>query len=142
MKKIFALSLLIAVSFSISCSQTPTTDNQTSALDGPVLKFEVLEHNFGIIPKNGNGTYEFVFSNAGTTPLILSNVKSSCGCTIPEWPKDPIPAGKESVIKVKYDTRRVGNFVKSISIYSNAQDAPVVLRIRGQVVDQAAPAAN
>ena len=65
--------------------------------------------------------------------MILSNVKSSCGCTIPEWTKEPIMPKASGVIKVKYNTTRVGTFQKSITVYSNAKNSPVVLTIKGEV---------
>jgi hypothetical protein len=139
MKKILTSVLFVVVSFTISCSQTPATEEKKSVL-GPAIEFKVTEHDFGTIEKGGNGTFEFVFNNTGSEPLILSNVRSSCGCTIPEWPKDPIKAGDSGIIKVIYDTQRVGNFTKSITVNSNAQEAPITLQIKGVVVEKAAAA--
>lgn len=142
MKKLFSFAFFAIVTFSISCSQTGQAE-KTVDIDaqGPSIKFEVVEHDYGTIDKGGNGTFEFVFSNEGTEPLILSNVRSSCGCTVPEWPRQPIDAGAKAGIKVKYDTRRIGSFHKSITVYSNAGTTPVILRIKGTVVDPNAHAA-
>jgi hypothetical protein len=137
MKKILASVLFVIVTFSISCSQTPATEEKKSVL-GPSIEFKTLEHDFGTIEKGGNGTFEFVFTNTGTEPLILSNVRSSCGCTIPEWPKDPIKAGESATIKVIYDTQRIGNFTKSITVNTNAQETPIILQIKGVVVEKSA----
>ena len=63
-------------------------------------------------------------------------VRSSCGCTVPTWPRKPIMPGQEETIKVKYDTRRMGRIYKSITIYSNAKNSPVVARITGEVVKE------
>jgi hypothetical protein len=132
MKKIFASVLFVVATFSISCSQTPTAGNDNSVF-GPGLEFKELNHDYGVIEQGGDGTYKFEFINSGTEPLILSNVRSSCGCTIPEWPREPINAGEGSSILVKYNTSRVGPFTKSISVYSNAQEEPIVLHIKGSV---------
>jgi len=131
MKKVYSLVILAACCFMIGCSQTTNTaENNTS---GSAIEFETTEHDFGTIPEKGDGTFAFVFKNTGKEPLILKNVRSSCGCTIPEWPKEPIKRGHKGTIKVSYNTRITGNFSKSISVYSNAAEEPVVLRIKGKV---------
>lgn len=138
MKKLIILSLLTVFTFSISCSQTSHAEN-TIDIDaqGPSIKFEVLSHDYGTLQKNGNGTFNFNFVNEGTEPLILSNVRSSCGCTIPQWPREPIAPGDSKTIKVKYDTRRIGSFSKSITVTSNGSEQAIVLRIKGKVVQPA-----
>jgi len=139
MKKFFTSALLIIATFSLSCCQTLSSEKQESVL-GPGLEFDVTEHQFGIIEKGGNGTFEFTFTNTGTEPLILSNVRSSCGCTVPSWPHEPIPAGGKETIKVKYDTNRLGQFSKTISVYSNAKEEPIILKIAGEVKEAATAA--
>lgn len=140
MKKLLSITLLAILTFTSSCSQT-NQSGTTIDIDakGPSIKFEVLEHDFGTIKKGGDGTFEFVFKNEGSETLLLHNVRPSCGCTTPSWPKEPIPAGKESKITVKYDTNRDGPFNKSISVYSNAGDTPIVLKIKGNVVAATKP---
>jgi hypothetical protein len=130
MKKVFSILALAACWFSISCSQTPRAANAKS---GSEIEFETTEHNFGTILQGGDGTFEFVFKNTGKEPLVLNNVRSSCGCTVPVWPKEPIKKGDKGVIKVSYNTRITGNFSKSISVYSNSGEAPAVLIIKGKV---------
>ena len=139
MKKIFASAIFVIATFSLSCCQSASSGKQESVL-GPGIEFEVIEHNFGIIPQGGNGTFEFVFTNTGTEPLILSNVRSSCGCTVPSWPHEPIPVGGKESIKVKYDTNRLGQFNKTISVYSNAKEEPIILKIAGEVQQASAEA--
>ena len=102
--------------------------------NAPVMEFEKELHDYGTISKGGNGTYEFVFTNKGKEPLIVSNVRSSCGCTTPKWTKEPVKKRKQGSIAVKYNTRIVGNFRKSITVYSNAKNSPVRLTIKGKVV--------
>jgi hypothetical protein len=140
MKKIFASVLFVVATCTMSCSQTPAASDENKAF-GPAIEFKDTEHDFGTIQQGGDGAYSFVFTNTGTDPLILSNVRSSCGCTIPEWPHEPINAGQSSAILVKYDTKRIGAFNKSISVYSNAGgEAPIVLHIKGTVEATAAAA--
>ena len=139
MKKILVSLMFVIATFTISCSQT-TPANQSSdseSVFGPAIEFAETDHNYGTIEQGADGSYEFIFTNTGTEPLILSNVRSSCGCTVPTWPQEPINASESASILVKYDTRRIGQFNKSITVYSNASDQPVVLHIRGNV---AAPA--
>lgn len=93
-------------------------------------------YDYGTIAQNSDGTCEFKFKNTGKEPLVLSKVRSSCGCTVPTWPRKPIMPGQEETIKVKYDTRRLGRIYKSITIYSNAKNSPAVARITGKVVKE------
>ena len=77
----------------------------------------------------------FKFTNTGDAPLIVSQVSSSCGCTVPKWSKDPILPGKTGEIQVKYDTQRVNPIRKTITVISNADTPTVALKIKGDVVD-------
>ena len=97
------------------------------------ISFEKEIHDFGTFEQHGDGNYEFKFTNTGDAPLIISNSKGSCGCTVPVWPKEPIAPGVSNVIKVKYDTKRIGAFNKSVTITSNAVTNPTqVIRIKGK----------
>lgn len=104
--------------------------------NAPVIEFDKLVHDYGEIEQHGNGKCEFKFTNTGKEPLMLSNVRSSCGCTIPEWPRQPILPGQSEVIKVKYDTKRIGMINKSVHVYSNAKKSPISLKIKGKVLAQ------
>ena len=104
---------------------------------GPEIEFEKLVHDYGDVPYNGNGECEFRFTNTGTEPLLVQKPKSSCGCTIPSWPNEPILPGESEVIKVTYRTNRAGNINKTVTVTSNAvKNSTVVLRIKGRVLDQ------
>ncbi|MBO7490085.1 MAG: DUF1573 domain-containing protein [Bacteroidales bacterium] len=103
-------------------------------MNGPQIEFTEQEHNYGNLQKGGDGNCEFVFTNTGNEPLILSNVKASCGCTVPTWTKEPIMPGKTGTIKVRYNTNNVGAFTKTITVSSNAINAArLTLKIRGKV---------
>jgi hypothetical protein len=120
----FIAALFISVA---SMAQAPAE----AATDSIV--FNKLEHDYGTIEQGANGETNFKFTNKGQTPIVLSNVKASCGCTTPEWPRNPILPGEEGVIKVKYNTSIVGAFNKSITVSSNAKNSNVVLRVKGNV---------
>lgn len=100
---------------------------------GQEFKFEKESIDYGKIQKGSNGERTFVFTNTGDAPLIITNIKSSCGCTVPKKPEKPIMPGKKGEIKVSYDTNRVGGFSKSISIFSNAKTPRKIIRIKGIV---------
>lgn len=102
----------------------------------PQIKFEFLEHDFGTVQKGADMKIDFKFTNTGKSPLILNNVKASCGCTTPTWPKEPIAPGKGNSIRVEYDSKRVGPFTKSITISSNAKTPSIELIIKGTVEDE------
>jgi hypothetical protein len=138
--KTILISLVLAIfTFGISVAQTDAkkdTSKVKKDKNAPVITFENTVHDYGTIPYNGDGTCEFKFRNDGKTPLILSNCQASCGCTVPEWPKEPIAKKKSGVIKVKYATTRVGNFTKTITVTSNASNSPVTITIKGVVNKQ------
>lgn len=135
MKKIFLLlGVLVLSKTNSSFGQENNTDNPNA----PQFKFNEEVHDYGTIQQGADGTYYFKFKNVGKEPLIISNATGSCGCTVPEWPKEPIKPNGEGQIKVTYDTKRVGAFQKTVTIYSNAKESTKVLTIKGNVL--AAPA--
>jgi len=89
---------------------------------------------FGQMEFESNGQREFIFTNTGEAPLLLVRVKSTCGCTVPEWSKEPVNPGEEGRIQVIYDTRRIGRFRKSVYVYSNAAEGPRRLYLSGEVL--------
>jgi len=103
-----------------------------------VFEQEVLD--YGTIEHNADGNRVFKFKNTGKEPLIITNCVGSCGCTVPTWPKEPIKPGASSEIKVKYATDRIGAFEKTITVSSNAKTASKVIKIKGVVKPDAAPA--
>ena len=132
MKKIaYLLGLLLMIS-GVSMAQS-----SNKVQNGPEISFEKTVHDYGEIPYNGNGDCEFVFTNTGNEPLILQKPKSSCGCTVPTWPKEPILPGESQSIKVTYRTSKVGVINKTVTVTSNAVKNPtVVLKIQGKVLEQ------
>lgn len=115
-------------------------ENETKPNDNPnaaEISFKDKVHDYGTLFVGGDGNCEFEFTNTGKEPLILSSVRSSCGCTVPSWPREPILPGKKEVIKVKYDTNRIGPINKSVTVMSNAKNPTEVLRIAGNIVKKA-----
>jgi hypothetical protein len=110
------------------------TSNVNAQVAGAEVSFDKDVHDYGTVKQGGNGECEFKFTNTGTEPLIISDAKGSCGCTVPEWPKTPIKPGESASIKVKYDTKRVGPINKTVTVTSNAGTEPTkTLRIKGTV---------
>ncbi len=133
---LLSLGFMLLTSFAVQAQDAPVNPNAPEiAFDSEVIDFGTIEHN-------ADGNREFKFRNTGKEPLIISNCAGSCGCTVPTWPKEPIGPGKSSSIKVHYDTNRIGNFEKTITVTSNAKSASKILRIKGVVKPDAAPAEN
>lgn len=130
MKTFFSLLLTLLLCL-------PFTNQAQSAKSR--IAFEKLQHNFGTFKEElGVQTVAFNFKNDGAVPLIINNVQASCGCTTPEWTREPVAPGAKGLIKVSYDPRnRPGVFNKTIRVSSNAENADVVLSIQGEVTPRA-----
>ena len=105
----------------------------TNGFSQAKITFESEVIDYGTIEKGDDGVREFKFTNTGSSPLYITKVRSSCGCTIPKKPSDSIMPGDDDVIQVKYDTNRVGPIRKTITVNSNAITPVVALQIRGAV---------
>jgi len=116
MKNCTSILILFLISFSMNAQE---------------FKFENETIDYGKINKGANGERVFVFTNIGNQPLIIKNIQSSCGCTVPEKPEEPIMPGEKGEIKVSYDTKRIGGFSKSITIFSNAKKSRKIIKIKG-----------
>lgn len=97
------------------------------------IVFESTTHDYGTVVQASDGSCQFVFKNKGKAPIVLNEVKASCGCTVPEWTRTPVAPGEKGTIKVTYNTNNVGAFTKSITVNSNAVNNPVILIIKGNV---------
>ena len=117
--------ILIAVLY-CSCS---FNINNNKAL----INFNKVKHDFGVIPCEKEAVCSFEFTNPGKTMLIINDVKPSCGCTVPEWSKEPIRPGGKGQIKIKYDAAFPGVFHKSIAVFYNGGGSPDSLEIKGEV---------
>ena len=97
------------------------------------IKFKTETIDYGTIEKGANGVRVFEFTNTGDAPLIITKVKSTCGCTVPKKPDQPIMPGEKGKIEVSYDTKRIGGFSKAITIFSNAKTERKMIKIKGYV---------
>lgn len=98
-----------------------------------VFDFKAETIDYGTINKNSDGNRSFSFKNTGKSPIIITSVKGSCGCTVATKPSKPIMPNETAEIGVKYDTKRVGAFSKTITVQSNASEKSKVLRIKGNI---------
>jgi Protein of unknown function (DUF1573) len=124
MRKIFSLFILLTTFFIAGA--------QTQAISEDVLQIKEMEHDFGKIPQGKPVYYTFDIVNTGKTELKLDNVQASCGCTTPEWSKDPIAPGATAKIKVGYNAAAENNFEKYITITYNSTQSKQ-LKIKGTV---------
>ncbi|MBZ0328134.1 MAG: DUF1573 domain-containing protein [Altibacter sp.] len=122
MKKLVLIAVVTLVSFAATAQAK--------------IKFKSETIDYGTIAKGSDGVRVFEFTNTGNAPLIVSDVKSSCGCTVPKKPDGPVAPGASSTIEVKYDTNRVGPIRKTVTVYSNADEPIKALKIKGEVVEE------
>lgn len=140
MKRTILLTAFVLGMASFSNAQeikaAPANDNKSQA----EFKFETMEYNYGTIKQGDKVEYTFSFTNVGKEPLIITSAQGSCGCTVPEWPKEPIKKGETGKIHITFNSAgKMGLQDKTITINSNAKTNPVVLHIKGNI--EAAPAA-
>ncbi len=127
MKNFILLFLVGLVSFSLQAQEKKAE-----------ISFESDVVDYGEVAYGADGIREFKFTNTGDDVLIVARVYSTCGCTIPKKPEEPIQPGESGIIEVKYDTKRPGPIRRTITVYSNASQEPYSLKIKGKVL----PATN
>ena len=115
-----------------------------------VIKFKSESHDFGKIEEGVQATHTFEFTNTGTAPVVISNAQASCGCTTPDWTKEPVMPGKTGKVTASFNSQgRPNNFSKTVTVISNSETPQIVLTIKGDVnpkgaeksVESAAPVA-
>jgi hypothetical protein len=133
MKKLVFLFLAVGI-FSVAQAQTVKLE---SGKPGSMAKFEWTEktHDFGKITQGNPVSTQFSFKNTGGAPLIINSVKGSCGCTVVEYTKEPIPPGKTGFVKAKYNAAAMGTFNKSITVTANIEGGSEILFIKGEVTN-------
>ena len=122
------LSLTILIS---ACSDNPEA---TAKKKGQELWFDEYVHDYGQIEVDSDGSWTFTFKNVGENAIVINRVRSTCGCTVPDWPREPFEPGSTGEITVKYNTATSGTFLKSLFVYSTAANSPVKLQIKCKVV--------
>lgn len=138
-KLVLSFSMMLVAMFAVNVSMAQAEVK----LNGPEITIDKDVHDYGKIEKGADGVCYFTITNSGNEPLVITKAKGSCGCTVPNWPKEAIAPGKSAKMSVKYDTKRVGKINKSVTISSNASNAPTkVVRIKGEISAPAAVPAN
>jgi hypothetical protein len=104
----------------------------------PVLNFPETEFDFGVIKEGDVVEHTFAFTNTGEAPLIIQNAQPSCGCTVPDWTKDPIPVGGKGYVKARFDSNGKSNLQnKTITVSANTWPKQTVLRFKAMVTPKA-----
>ncbi len=122
----------------------PNAAAEPAAPTGPttVMSFTETEFNFGKVKAGEQVMHEYTFKNTGKEPLVISNAKGSCGCTVPEWPKEPIAPGGSGKIKVAFDSKgKSGPQTKQVTITANTDPVQSIIYIKGEVIGDPATAA-
>jgi len=125
--------LALATGFG-GCDRSP---EEKAKETGQEIWFEELMHDYGQIEEDSDGSWSFTFKNLGDKAIVINRVRSTCGCTVPDWPREPVEPGASGEITVKYNTATTGTFLKSVVVYSSAANSPVKLQIKGKVVPAA-----
>ncbi|MDN3643653.1 DUF1573 domain-containing protein [Lutimonas halocynthiae] len=146
MKKVIVLSILSLSLMTISCNENAAKKIKSENLElakerdkeikvgGAKVKFDKTEHDFGVINEGDVVETVFTFTNSGKAELIITSAKGSCGCTVPEWPKEPIMPGEEGQIRVKFNSDKKPNLQqKSITLVTNTEQGKEILKIKAQV---------
>ncbi len=147
MKKI--ITILVLSLLVISCNDKPTNKIKKENLElakkrdskiklgGAKMKFEKTEYDFGTINEGDVVETIFKFTNSGKSELIITSAKASCGCTIPEWPKEPIMPGESGEIKVKFNSKRKPNMQrKMVTLMTNTPEGKEIVRIKAMVIPE------
>ncbi|MGB3080161.1 MAG: DUF1573 domain-containing protein [Saprospiraceae bacterium] len=127
------LAIVLMASFRLAAQATPTEGQPAAAPSGAVMKLDSDTVDYGTIDQGSDPLRLAKFTNTGTEPLIISGARGSCGCTVPNWPKDPIMPGETSQIEIRYDTKRVGGINKTVTVTSNDPVGPIVIKVIGTI---------
>ncbi len=129
--KSYLLSLCFALVAGISFGQLQETDKISG--DGPLMDLESLVVDYGEIEQDSEPLRVLKFTNTGNSPLIIKSARGSCGCTVPDWPKEPIMPGEASQLEIRYATNRLGKFSKTVTLTTNEEGEPRVIKVQGNV---------
>lgn len=127
--------LYLALSFFALVSTFSFAQEKASTDKVGKFSFESDEIDYGKIAQDADGVRVFKFTNTGNAPIVITDAKGSCGCTVPTYPKNVIKPGETGQIDVKYATNRIGAFTKTVTLTSNASEPSKVLRIKGEVLN-------
>lgn len=134
MKKLLFLAAFALIAHSGFSQVTAAANTVAAKADLALPVFETQNFDFGKIKQSVPATHEFTFTNKGKVPMVITNANPSCGCTIPDWTKDPIPPGGQGFVKTTYSAAGMGAFDKSVTVTANVEGGIILLRIKGEVV--------
>jgi hypothetical protein len=132
MKRTLSIVILLVLALSFFNAAPTEFDKYDSKV--AIIKFETKVVDYGSITQNSDGTRFFSFTNTGDAPLLISKVKTTCGCTVPSYSKAPILPGQTGELEIKYNTKKLGAFIKIITVTSNAEGGNKILKIKGNIV--------
>lgn len=134
MKKYLIFFLVIGFSAQLAAQQAKP---QAAKVNGPILAFEKSTHDFGDIFQGDKVEQVFTFTNTGTEPLIITNIQVTCGCTAPEWPRNPIPPGGKGEIKIGFNSAgKIGRQNKTVTVISNAANDENTISFVTNILDK------
>ncbi|WP_071843687.1 DUF1573 domain-containing protein [Hymenobacter sp. DG25A] len=138
MKKVLVLALSLTLGGFAAHAQTATTAPAQEKVAGPLIQFEEMKYDFGVIKQGDIVDHTFKFKNTGTAPLVISNIGVSCGCTTPDWTREPIMPGKTGTITAKFNSMgKMGMQNKVLTIESNSTAGNTMVALVGEVKDAA-----
>ena len=133
MKKLVVFAALALIA-NAGHSQVSAAAPGTPKAEMAVAVFEAQNFDFGKIKQGVPATHEFTFTNKSKVTMVITGVQASCGCTTPDWSKNPIPPGGQGFVKATYNAAGVGAFDKSVTVTANVEAGAIPLRIHGEVV--------
>ena len=134
-KLVLAATFIFGVVFFAMSQATVSVESGTPTAMAK-FKWEKTTHDFGKIQQGKPVSIEFTFTNQGSSPLVISNVKGSCGCTVTQYTKEPIAPGKAGNVKATYNAAAMGAFNKSVRVTANVEGGTETLFIKGEVVKE------
>ena len=136
MRNLAVLVVLFLASVTSFAQVTAAAGGNGASADMAIFEWDAASHDFGKIKQGVPVTHEFKFTNTGKTPLVITNVQASCGCTTPAWSKEPIPPGGQGFIKATYNAASPGGFNKTVTVMANVENGFKQLSIKGEVVQE------
>lgn len=125
----FIILILAIGFFNATSSEFNKTESKIA-----VIKFKTTVIDYGTVEQNSDGTRLFTFTNEGDAPLLITEVKTTCGCTVPSYSKAPILPGESGELEIKYNTKKLGSFTKTVTVKSNSEGGNKILKIKGKIV--------
>ena len=133
MKKTIITALIAMSAVIASNAQTAPTPVVVDNKNQAEMTFDKEVHDYGVIPQGIPASYTFFFKNTGKEPLIITSASGSCGCTQPDWTREPVKPGGKGFVKATYNAASIGAFTKTVTVLSNGKRNSITLTIKGEV---------